>query len=98
LLPGQDRLHYDSPLFFTGEEMAKTGLCGWGSCESYDTPLVLTVPSAFDEKGERKRFCCLQHLAAWSIKCAAKEAGGNVDTAVDELRITENVQVLIGMF
>lgn len=71
--------------------MATQGICEWGGCQDYKTPIVVTLPNEFEGGKVRKRFCCLEHLAAWAIKEKAKQRGGAVGNSIVEKRIEKVV-------
>lgn len=76
--------------------MAKQGICDWGGCVSYDTPIIATVPD--NDTTSRKRFCCLAHLACWSVKELVKKKGGNVGSSTQEQTIEQSVQAIVDSF
>lgn len=67
-----------------------SGICGWGGCTNWETPIVVTLPD-LDSK-TCARFCSVRHLAAWAIKVEAKRLGVHVSSSRQESLINGIVE------
>lgn len=66
---------------------------------SYDTPVIVTASDPLESgKSVRKRFCCMEHMAAWAVKETAKSKGARVSSSVEETKILDGVRQIVESF